>query len=269
MKKLISAAIAAFALTACSSMHAMDADEHAGHMAASEPAAEATMVTAMSAHIAAAVAGESRPQADRDRDAARKPAEMLAFAEVQPGETIAEMIPAGGYFTRLFAGAVGDDGRVFAIIPPNSAQFNWSELIAPVAAAHANVTVLTQAPTQLATPEPVDLVFTAQNYHDLHIARYGMDAASVNQAVFNALKPGGVYLVIDHSAVDGSDMTVPEALHRIDQAAVRREIEAAGFVFEGESDALRNPADPRTAIVFDPAIRGQTDQFVLRFRKPG
>ena len=116
----------------------------------------------------------------------------------------------------------------------------------------------------------LDVVFTAQNYHDLYITEYALgNAAEINAAAFAALKPGGIYLVIDHSAVAGTPTeTGSNGIHRIDQATVRSEIEAAGFVFDGEAEFLRNPEDPRTANVFDEAIRGRTDQFVMRFRKP-
>jgi len=123
----------------------------------------------------------------------------------------------------------------------------------------------------LAYPEPLDVIFTAQNYHDMPLTAYGLgDRAQMNATAFAALKPGGVYVIIDHSAVDGSpiETNAETSIHRIDQATLRREVEAAGFVFDGESDVLRNTADPRTASVFDPAIRGHTDQFMLRFRKP-
>ncbi len=124
----------------------------------------------------------------------------------------------------------------------------------------------------LAFPEPLDVVFTAQNYHDMYLTQYNLGAAvGMNATAFAALKPGGLYVVIDHSAVAGSALeTVAEsALHRIDQARVRAEVEAAGFVFDRESEALRNGEDARTASVFDPAIRGRTDQFMMRFKKPG
>jgi predicted methyltransferase len=262
MKKGIAAALAALTLAACSSMSDGMHDDamHDDATAAGAPSL---------AHIEAAVAAESRPAEDRARDAARKPADILAFAGVEPGDRIADLIPAGGYFTRVLAGAAGEAGRVYAVIPPAGAsEQDWAGMIAPAAAAHTNVVVSPQNYMQMTFPEPLDMVFTAQNYHDMHIARYGLNAAEINQAVFNALKPGGTYLIIDHSAVDGADMSVPEALHRIDQAAVRAEVEAAGFEFVGASEVLRNPDDPRTASVFDPAIRGRTDQFVLRFRKP-
>lgn len=219
---------------------------------------------------AAAVADAGRPQADRDRDAVRKPAEMLALAGVHPGTSMVEMLPGGGYFTRIFSKAVGPAGHVFAVIgdaPPNPTR------PAPVLAiaadpAYANVQVLAQSFTAFAPPSPVDLVWTSENYHDLHLARLNLDVPAVNRAVFNALRPGGLYVVVDHAAAAGAPVTVADTLHRIDPAIVRREVEAAGFVFVRESDTLRNPADPHNIPVFDPAIRGHTDQFVLVFRRP-
>jgi predicted methyltransferase len=130
------------------------------------------------------------------------------------------------------------------------------------------VTVVQQAFTTLTVPEPLDLIWTSQNYHDLHLARFKLDVASVNRQIFNALKPGGVYVVLDHSARARAEIGVADTLHRIDQAIVRRELEAAGFVYDGELDVLRNPADTRELPVFDPKVRGHTDQFVMRFRRP-
>jgi len=128
---------------------------------------------------------------------------------------------------------------------------------------------LQQPAATLSVSEPVDLVFTVQNYHDYHDKFMGpVDMASFDKQVFNALKPGGVFVVVDHSAVAGSGFSTTETLHRVDEDAVKKEVEAAGFVLDGESDALRNKDDARTAKVFDPAIRGKTDQFILRFKKP-
>jgi predicted methyltransferase len=121
----------------------------------------------------------------------------------------------------------------------------------------------------LSAPEPVDLVFTAQNYHDYHDPFMGpVDMAGFDKRVYDALKPGGLFVVIDHAAPAGSGLADTDTLHRIDPAVVKQEVEAAGFVFDGESDALRNPADAHDLKVFDKSIRGHTDQFVYRFRKP-
>lgn len=206
----------------------------------------------------AALADGARTDEDRAADANRRPAEMLAFAGVEPGDVVMELIPGGGYFTRVLSPVVGEEGKVYAAVPA-------ANLDAARAAAKGNVSVIA---TGEAPPEPVDLIFTAQNYHDLHLARLNIDVAAFNKGMFAALKPGGTLLVIDHAAEAGAPLTVADTLHRIDPAKARAELEAAGFVFEGESDALRNPDDPKTIGVFDPSIRGKTDQFVYRFRKP-
>jgi predicted methyltransferase len=220
---------------------------------------------------AALLTAPGRTDADRARDAARKPAEVLAFAQVRPGWQVGEYTPGGGYFTRLLSPAVGAKGRVYAYPPSEIVKLIPSALSdarANAAAAPAkNVTVLTGTTPAFAAPRPLDLVFTAQNYHDLH-TRYAPPGAApaFNAAVFKALKRGGRYVIVDHRGLAGDG--VPERLHRIDPAQVRAEVEAAGFRFDGESRVLANPADPLTAAVFDPAIRGKTDQFALRFRKP-
>jgi predicted methyltransferase len=118
-------------------------------------------------------------------------------------------------------------------------------------------------------PEKLDLIWTAQNYHDLHDSFLGpANVAALNAAFFNALKPGGVFLVIDHAADSGSGLRDTETLHRIDPKRLKSEIEAAGFIFESQSDALRNPGDDHRRTVFDPVVRGRTDQVVFRFRRP-
>ena len=227
-------------------------------------------VTADAAWIAAAVADPDRPAADRERDVHRKPAEVLAFAGVRPGTTVLDAVPGGGYFTRLFAEAVGPTGRVFAYVPSEIAgKFKSEENARAVAAAYPNVEVFVDPLANQASEPVADVIFTAQNYHDFHTELFGPpNVAAVNRAMWSALKPGGVLVVIDHSAAQGSGLRDVNTLHRIDREAVKRELAAAGFVLEAESDILRNPADPRTASVFDPSIRGRTDQFMLRFRKP-
>ncbi|CAN7515684.1 methyltransferase domain-containing protein [Phenylobacterium sp. LjRoot219] len=222
--------------------------------------------------IAAAIAAPSRPAEDRARDVDRKPAEMLAFAEVAPRQVVGELLPGRGYFTRIFSAAVGPKGQVYAII--SQSQASDSARAAPVTSiaadpAYPNVEVVAADFAALTLPRQADLVWTSQNYHDLHLARSKTDVAAVNRAIFQALKPGGLFIVVDHAAAPGAPLTVADSLHRIDPAIVRQEVEAAGFRFEGESAVLRNPADDHTARVFDPAIRGKTDQFVYKFRKPG
>ena len=213
--------------------------------------------------FAAALADPVRPAEDRARDAARHTAETLAFAQVAPGQKITDMIIGGGYFTRVFSAAVGPEGRVTAWQPAEFIGFQ---------ASYGEALTAVDALPNVDSPElPAgqDLVFTAQNYHDLHLGMAAADTASkVNAAVFDALKPGGLYVIVDHHAAAGSDFAAADTLHRIDIEAVKREVAAAGFVLEAESDLLADPADPLTASVFDPSIRGKTSQFMLRFRKP-
>jgi len=224
-------------------------------------------------NIKAAVADSNRPAADKERDANRKPGETLEFLGVKSGEKVGELLPGGGYFTRLFSKAVGPKGHVYALVPerPANAPADMPDLAAKAKeiaadAQYKNVTVVVAPLTSLAPPAPVDLVFTSQNYHDLH--NFPVDVVGYNKGVLNSLKPGGLYVVLDHSAAAGSGLRDTKTLHRIDAEVVKKEVTDAGFEFVGASDALANAADPRTAAVFDPSIRGKTDQFILKFRKP-
>ena len=221
--------------------------------------------------IARAIADPARPADDVKRDEARKPAGILEFAQIKPGDKAIDFIMGGGYFTRLVARTVGPKGRVYAYQPAEFIKFRaqYADEQNAVAGAYANVTPLNNSLGMLNFPESLNLIFTAQNYHDLHLAAFPPGAvAAVNAALFKALKPGGVLLMIDHAAVAGSGARDVDTLHRIDPDTVKAELEKAGFKFEAESPLLRNPDDPHTQLVFDAAIRGKTDQFVYRFRKP-
>lgn len=225
------------------------------------------------AHIARAVAQPGRPSADRALDAARQPAALLAFANVAEGDKVVDLMPGSGYFTRLFSAAVGPRGTVYALQPlemDKAAPDGLRALRALAASpAHANVAVLMTPVDALAVPEAVDMVWTSQNYHDLHVAFMGVaDIARVDRALFAMLKPGGVLLVVDHAAAPASGASAAEALHRIDPQTVRAELGAAGFEFAGASDVLHNSADNHMLAAFAPAMRGKTDRFVLKFRKP-
>jgi predicted methyltransferase len=223
---------------------------------------------APSADIDAALADVRRPAADTERDALRHPREILQFSGVQPGWRVADVGPGGGYYTRLFSVAVGPEGRVFAIDRPN--QVGRTRPILEVAPLYPNVTVVQQGYQGWSVDEPLDAIFISQIYHDFHLSVLNIDVPRLNREMFAALKPGGVLVIIDHAAVDGAPTGTDggSATHRIDQAQVVRELTAAGFVLEEESQVLRNPADNRTERVFEGDIRGRTDQFVLRFRKP-
>lgn len=250
--------VAALALAACG----QSATE------APEPPVE---VSADAVHIVAAIADSRRPAEDVAVDANRHPAETLAFAGIEPGDRVADVIPGGGYWTRLFAVAVGEEGRVYPTIRPDGVAQDFETVILPIAEQYPNAPMARAPYDALVYPEPLDVVFTSQNYHDMPLTQYELgDRAEMNRTAFAALKPGGLYVIIDHSAVAGAPVDTDGAntLHRIDQAVVRQEVEAAGFVFDGEGDFLRNPEDSRTVSVFDESIRGRTDQFVMRFRKP-
>ncbi len=226
---------------------------------------------AVPANIAAAIADAGRPDADKQLDAERKPAEMLEFAGVRPGMKVMDLVPGGGYFTRLFAKAVGDKGYVYAWQPAEFDAFYKGKPapIKAVATGYGNVSVIDAPINSLAAPEALDVVWTAQNYHDLHDSfAKPADLAIINKQIFNALKPGGIFVVLDHAAAAGSGLSATETLHRIDEAVVKQEVEAAGFKLVGESNVLRNPADPHDKLVFDPSIRHHTDQFILKFMKP-
>src|SRR5688572_13150964 len=229
--------------------------------AAPEPAA------APAAAPAPSVAANPARAADVAKDATRKGPELVAFAEVKPGQKVADLIPGSGYFTRLFSLTVGPTGKVYAIWPDEYDKVSKpdSDTMRKMAAAapFTNVEVLTQPAKAFSTPEPVDLVFTSQNYHDYPDPFMGkVDPAVLNAAVFKALKPGGLWVIVDHAGRPGTGMKETDTLHRIDVETVKQQVAAAGFVLEAESNLLANPADPRTAEVFDKAIRGRTDQFV-------
>lgn len=222
----------------------------------------------LSALYAQAVADPRRPADEVARDPLRRPLDMLAFSGAAPGWKVADIRPEEGYFTQIFAPLVGPSGHVYAFVPNRTAERENGHADALVAT-YGNVTRVNGALDAMTFPEPLDLILTSQEYHDFHIPSFETDVGRMNAAAFAALKPGGIYMVIDHSGRPGTGATEVRSLHRIEGAFLRREVEAAGFVFDGESTVLANPADDRTVNVFDAAIRGRTDQFVYRFRKPG
>lgn len=220
------------------------------------------------ADYAAAISDPLRPNEEVARDPLRKPLEMLAFAEVGPGDRVADIRPGAGYFTRLFARSVGETGKVYAFVP-NRTMARENGPADVLVAAYPNVVRVNGDLDAMSFAEPLDVVFMSQEYHDFHIPAFGVDVARMNAAVFAALKPGGIFVVIDHAGRAGTTNTEVATLHRIDGEFLKAEVVRAGFVFDGESTAVTNPADDRTINVFEPAIRGRTDQFVYRFRKPG
>ncbi|MFL6603805.1 MAG: class I SAM-dependent methyltransferase [Steroidobacteraceae bacterium] len=228
----------------------------------------------MPAYIAGAVADPARPAEDKQDDQNRKPAETVQFAGIKPGDKVVELVPGRGYFTRIISKVVGPKGHVYALSPPrrpNAAPdspdpVSWTTAIA-ADPAYSNVSVQAGSIAKIAVPEPADVVFTSRNYHDVHNVP-NIDLAAFNKSVFEALKPGGMYIVLDHAAAKGSGARDTSTLHRIDPEAVKAEALAAGFVLAGQSNVLANPQDAHTAPVFDSSVKGKTDQFILKFRKP-
>jgi predicted methyltransferase len=223
------------------------------------------------ADAAAIVADPTRPEADRALDAARHPAELLEFIKIRPGDTVADIWP-GDYWDRLFAEAVGPTGKVYAahLADADEAEHHTTPPAGSMPlAGHPNVTVAVTRANSFSLPTKADVIWFRQNYHDLYDKFMGpADVPAFNKAVYQALKPGGRFVIIDHSAPDGTGLRDVETKHRIDAAVVKADLAAAGFKFVGESNALRNPADDRSKLVFDPAVRGKTDQFVYVFQRP-
>jgi predicted methyltransferase len=217
-------------------------------------------------YVAKAVADPSRPQTDSVRDSLRAPAETLAFTGVKPGMTVAEFFPAGGYYTRMISDVVGPKGKVYGI---DNAKWDKGE-DAKMAAepGHANVSIQLVKFGEFNLPQKVDLVWTTQNYHDLHVAEYGpVDIAAFNKRVYDALKPGGIYFILDHQANPGTDDAQIAKVHRIEKSQVIKEVTAAGFKLAGESNVLHRTTDDHTKGSSDPAIKSHTDQFLLKFQK--
>jgi predicted methyltransferase len=229
-------------------------------------------VAAVPANLTAALGDKARPPADSSRDMARKPAELLALGEVKPGQKVADFMMGGGYFTRILSPAVGPTGKVYGYQSAEFIKFRaaYGTEQSAVVADYKNVVPLNGPLAAAELPDGLDLVLTVQNYHDMHLKPFPTETAdTVNREVFKALKPGGIYLIVDHAALPGAPLDTSDKLHRIDKAVVKKEVEAAGFQLVTEDDKLlANPADDHTANVFTPAIRGKTDQFVLKFRKP-
>lgn len=228
---------------------------------------------APSAAITAAVADSGRPDTDTKRDAGRKPAELLAFAGVKPGMTVVDLLPGGGYFTRLFAKTVGPKGFVYAYYSNGADERLKKQGKDPdnqgadLKKAYANVGVVHGPLQSFVTPEKVDLVWTSDNLHDMHNNGGADTLPAALKGIHDSLKPGGVFIVIDHRAAKGAGAGVTSALHRMDEDIAKQEIEAAGFKLVAESDALKRDGDDKAKKVFEAGEHDQTDQFVLKFRR--
>jgi predicted methyltransferase len=226
--------------------------------------------------VAAAVADPRRPIEDLQEDAFRHPAELVAFSRIKPGDTVVDVWPGKGYWTRIFSTLVGPKGKVYAYVPAEIAglKANPLEIARAIAGepgrgnVEASSRPLSEQPPEAAY-NTFDLFWTFENYHDLHDSfMKGADVGAFNAAIFKLLKPGGYYVVADHAATPGSGLQNTEDLHRIDPAAVKAEVENAGFVLDGETKVIADADDDHTSRSIDPAMHGKTDRFVFRFRKP-
>lgn len=254
MKRItLAAALAVIALTGCKKG---DAPRHFSQAA-----------------LDAALADPARKDQRDASDARRKPGPLIAFAGVKAGDKVLDLIPGSGYWTRIFSKVVGSEGRVYAVWPQayaREAMGNVADLRKIAADKYyGNILVEVQPSTTLTAPEPLDVVWTSQNFHDYPDEFMGKgDPSSLAKDAFKILKPGGTFMIIDHMAKAGRGLSDTDTLHRIDPAAVRKIVEGAGFRFDGESKVLNNPADPLDIPVFDKSIRGHTSQFAYKFVKP-
>jgi predicted methyltransferase len=243
-------------------------------LAATAMTLSAAPLMAAPADIEKAVADPGRPAADTARDAGRKPAETLAWAGIKPGMKVVDMLPGAGYYTRIFAKAVGDKGYVYAYFGSQydarlkTQNKDPDNQFADLKVTYHNLGVVHGPLPEFVTPEPVDLVWTSLNYHDMHNKQYAMDVNAVNKAIYKSLKPGGYYVVVDHRAAKGAGPGVTESLHRMDEDIAKQEIEAAGFKLVSEGKVLAVPTDDDTKRVFEAGEHDHTDQFMLKFQKP-
>jgi predicted methyltransferase len=205
-----------------------------------------------------------------------KQSELTQFARVDAGSTVIDVYPGNGDWTRLFSDIVGPEGRVYSFVPAEVAHFKNDPvgLMRTLAKEPGRENVNAVSAELIALTEvtqPTDVLWLHLLYHDLHTALIqdkGATADAFNQAVYERLKPGGRYVIVDHAAAAGSGTSDTQSLHRIDPASVREEVEAAGFVLDAESTMLANKDDPHSVKVFDPSIKGETDRFAYRFVRP-
>jgi len=236
----------------------------------------AAPAVAAPADVAAAVSAPGRPADAVALDQVRRPVEVLNWLGLERGDRVLDYFTGSGYYAEIMARAVGPEG---VVVGWNTPGFANSETVrtalAGIRERNANTSFYATPWTALSFPaNSYDFVMMHMVYHDAYweSARFNLpriDPNTVTRAMFQTLKPGGVIAVIDHVAAPGRETRAEvEATHRIDPATIRADFERAGFVFDGESQLLRNPEDDRSVNVFDPAIRGRTDRVVYRFRKP-
>ena len=226
------------------------------------------LMLALSTATASAAAPEPAQSAAPSIDPAWKVPEVIAFIGVKAGDKVADVV--AGRLTASLAEAVGPTGTVYALETAEIVKAHPEVMgkMKATATQFPNI-IISADPVTSVLPSGLDAVFIRQNYHDLYDKFMGpADVPAFNKAVFAALKPGGVYVVLDHVAASGSGISATETLHRIDPARVRADVLGVGFKFDADSSILANQNDDHTKMVFDPSVRGKTDQFLYRFRKP-
>jgi predicted methyltransferase len=274
MRRLL-AATGALALAACVAApmaETVDGPAEAGTaetLAAPAPARTTTARRSAGDPVAQALAARDRPADQAEQDENRRAADVLAFSGIEPGDRVLDLGAVTGYSTWLLSGLVGPEGAVVAQNP--TPWVDNYDIITPameaLTVARANTSHTVMAFDRLeGEPASFDAVFSGLVYHDT--AYMDVDRGVMNRRVYELLKPGGVYLIVDHHAATGSGVRDVQTIHRIDAAQVRREVESVGFILDGELDVLTRPEDDLTLNVFDEAIRGRTSQFVYRFVKP-
>lgn len=236
--------------------------------------APAILALVLGAAAVATAQPPAAPPANPATDPTIKASEVIAFMGLKPGEKIADIF--GGRVDGVFAQTVGPNGKVYSVVPAELVKAEKQGQAALDSlkglAASTGGTVVVSSPGLAAMGLPansLDVVFIRQNYHDLYDPFLGpADVPNFNKEVFAALKPGGEFVIQDHSAPAGSGLGSTNTTHRIDEERVKADMKAAGFVLDGESKIFANPDDDRTKLVFNPAVRGKTDQFLLKFKKP-
>lgn len=226
------------------------------------------MTTNIPDYIRSAVSSDKRPDRDTARDEGRRPAELMAFFGIAPGQAVAELNSGWGYITGLLAEIVGDEGEVYSHTTEASIKrWNGNPIEKRIEKnAIRNIEIVVGTMDAPGLPSDLDAVLMIMNYHDAVWS--GADRPAMNKAIFDSLKSGGLFGVLDHQSQPGRGTEDCQSIHRIDKQVVIDEVSAGGFELDGESDILANPDDPRTGQVHEKEIRDRTDRFVLKFRKP-
>jgi predicted methyltransferase len=259
LSRVLTAILTFAALGAASAAFAADAP------AAAAPAASYEVPKGTPAYVRKAVESPSRSAEQTARDANRRPAEVLTLSGVKPGDQVVEFASFGQYFTTMLSDIVGPKGKVYMYDLPYTEK-RAGEASRAFVAAHPNAKYELVDYNTLTLPQNVDIVFNVLYYHDLPLNN--IDTASLNKRIFESLKPGGIFFVVDHNAAPGSGTRDTKALHRIDPAVIKKEVTAAGFELVEESKLLAHPGDDHTQMVFSPGLRGLTDQTIFKFRRP-